>query len=480
MNNVAIGVFRHTLFSVFLTESIINYLLKVFKKRILNILFWSVVAAAFIGPGTVTTATKAGAAYQFDLLWALVFSTFACLLLQEASARITINSGLNLGQAIAKQFEGRSSKVLILALVIGAIILGSAAYETGNILGSIAGLSLILNIPKPVMIIGIGILAFLALSLHSISVIAKIMGGVVFLMGIAFLTTALQLNPSTLSILKGSFIPTIPHAEGAGLLVLGLIGTTVVPYDLFLGSGILDKKQTIKEMRFGLSVAVLLGGVISMSIMTVGTIITNDFTYESLSQALTQKIGVSAVYIFGIGMFAAGFSSAITAPLASAITARSLFNNNNNKKWKTKGLYFRLIYTGILLIGLIFGIADVKPIPAIILAQALNGFILPLISIFLIYVINDPVLMGRKNTNAWLLNILMTIVIGVTLIIGIINILKAFFRFINYEYVLSNTVIFIVILTSALLSIIIFMSMNKYKRKRLHQLIYDRIYKPKS
>ena len=192
-----------------------------FKSRLLNILFWSVVSAAFIGPGTVTTATKAGANFQFDLLWALVFSTFACLLLQEASARITINSGLNLGQAIAKQFEGKSTRMLALILVIGAIVLGSAAYETGNILGSIAGLSLIFDIPKNYMVIGIGILAVLALSLKSIPTIARIMGGIVFLMGIAFFTTAIQLGPSIPAVIKGSVIPSIPDTEGAGLLILG-------------------------------------------------------------------------------------------------------------------------------------------------------------------------------------------------------------------------------------------------------------------
>lgn len=447
------------------------------RKRILNILFWSVIAAAFIGPGTVTTATKAGATCQFDLLWALVFSTLACLLLQEVSARITIHSGLNLGQAIAKQFEGKPSRLFILILIISAIILGSAAYETGNILGSIAGISLILDVPKHIMIVVIGSLAFLALSLNSISVIAKIMGGVVFLMGIAFFTTAIQLQPSIPSILKGSFVPKIPQIDGAGLLVLGLIGTTVVPYDLFLGSGIMDKKQSIREMRFGLSVAVILGGVISMSIMTVGTVITGNFTYEALTDALTQKIGVSAVYIFGIGMFAAGFSSAITAPLVSAITARSLFDKHDNKKWKTKGLYFRLIYTSILLFGLTLGLANIEPIPAIILAQALNGFILPLISIFLIYVVNDPLLMGKENTNAWLLNIFMAFVIGITLIIGIVNITKATINLLSSQYVLSDTLLTVVIIISFFISFLIFRSVSRFKKRRMSKLMYDTIYK---
>ena len=95
------------------------------KSRILSVLFWSVISAAFIGPGTVTTATKAGAFFQFDLLWALAFSTFACILLQEASARVTINSGMNLAKAIAKQFENKPTKNLVLLLVIGAIVVSS-------------------------------------------------------------------------------------------------------------------------------------------------------------------------------------------------------------------------------------------------------------------------------------------------------------------------------------------------------------------
>lgn len=450
-----------------------------FKNRVLNILFWSVVSAAFIGPGTVTTATKAGAEYQFDLLWSLVFATFACLLLQEASARITINSGMNLGQAIAKQFEGRSSKTLALILVIGAIILGSAAYETGNILGSIAGLLLIFDIPKNYFVIGIGALAILALSLKSIPLIARIMGGVVFFMGIAFFTTAIQLEPSLEAILKGAFTPTIPKADGSGLIILALIGTTVVPYDLFLGSGVLDKKQAISEMRFGLSVAVILGGIISMAIMAVGTVITADFTYEALAQALTYNIGPYAVYIFGFGMFAAGFSSAITAPLASAITARSLFDKNSNERWKTNGRYFRMIYLGVLSFGLIFGILNVNTIYVITIAQALNGLILPFISIFLIYVINDPCLMGEENVNSWISNILMAIVVWVTMIIGAINILKAIqngltkANLLSKEGFITDNLIITISILAFFLSIGILFLIKRFRNVRFRLLIKE-------
>ena len=71
-------------------------------RRLVSILLWSAISAAFIGPGTVTTAAAAGAGYGMSLLWALLFSTIACLSLQEASARLTIASGKPLAQAIGE------------------------------------------------------------------------------------------------------------------------------------------------------------------------------------------------------------------------------------------------------------------------------------------------------------------------------------------------------------------------------------------
>ena len=83
----------------------------------------------------------------FEIYWhSLVFSTFATLLLQEASARLTINSQLNLGEAISKKFEGKSSRTLVLFIIIVAIVLGCAAYEAGNILGAVEGLGMMFDI----------------------------------------------------------------------------------------------------------------------------------------------------------------------------------------------------------------------------------------------------------------------------------------------------------------------------------------------
>ena len=129
------------------------------KKCILNILFWSVISAAFIGPGTITTAAKSGAAFGPELLWALLFSTLACLLLQEAAARLTIVSDKNLGQAIVHHFENSKAKIPILLLVLGAIVVGAAAYEMGNLLGAVAGFRLILDLPAWILVLIIFLLS---------------------------------------------------------------------------------------------------------------------------------------------------------------------------------------------------------------------------------------------------------------------------------------------------------------------------------
>jgi len=424
------------------------------KKRILNILFWSVVSAAFIGPGTITTAAKSGAAFGTDLLWALVFSTFACLLLQEAAARLTIISGKNLGQAIVQQFEKSKSKLFIIFLVLGAIVLGAAAYEMGNFLGAVAGFHLIFNIPPYILVLIIGVVSAIILNIPSLKIISTILGLVVVLMGIGFLITAILVQPSFIEIAKGAFIPRLPKSANAGVLVLGLIGTTIVPYNLFLGSGISNKNQSVKEMRFGLVIAILLGGLFSMAVLIVGTSVVGEFSFDELALALQEEIGTSGKYLLGFGLFAAGFTSAVTAPLAAAITIKSLFGNKNPEKWKPNSINFKLGWIVVLLSGIGFAIGNVKPIPAIILAQALNGFLLPFVSIFLFVVINNRKI-TKSKTNPFILNIAMIFVIFVTLVLGLNSATKVFFSIFRIEILNGNLLLFILSIISAIVSIFI-------------------------
>jgi len=392
-------------------------------KRIVSILLWSAISAAFIGPGTVTTAAASGAKFGYTLLYALLFSTIACLVLQEASARLTIVTGKPLARNLREQFGKGALGVFIPACVVGAVVFGCIAYQAGNIIGAKSGVALGLDWINPKWtILAIGVIAGVILFTGAPQLVAKILGVVVAMMGVAFLVCAFKVNPDFIGLLKGCVTPSFP--AGAGMLTLGLIGTTVVPYNLFLGSG-LAKGQTLGDARFGLAVAIPLGGIISMGILVVGTAVKGDFSFDALASALQIELGGWTRHLFAFGLFAAGLSSAITAPLAAALSVDGLMRGSY-KKGRS-----RTIWLTVLLFGLLIGMLDLKPAPVIILAQALNGIILPAIAVFLWIAVNDRKTMGENDLCGPASNILLGISVLVAFVLGASYVLKAAFKTVN-------------------------------------------------
>jgi manganese transport protein len=101
-----------------------------------------IVAAAFIGPGTVTVCTLAGVNFGFDLLWAMALSVVATIVLQEMSARIGLVTQKGLASVISETLQKGILRYFSIFLVMTAIVLGNAAYEAGNISGGALGAEL--------------------------------------------------------------------------------------------------------------------------------------------------------------------------------------------------------------------------------------------------------------------------------------------------------------------------------------------------
>jgi manganese transport protein len=384
-----------------------------FGKSVKSVLFWSVISAAFIGPGTVTTCAMSGTNYGLSLLWALTFATFACIVLQETVARITIASGYTLGEVIAMRYAGRSAKYL----VAGAIVFGCAAYQAGNILGAVAGLSILMNIKSYLLTTCVVVSASVILALGTEKSVSRFLGLLVALMGIMFIIVSLQMGTSSSDFITSSIIPSFP--DNSGLLIISLVGTTIVPYNLFLGSGI-SKGQELLEMRIGTGVAILIGGIISMAILISGTIVNEEFSYLVIAETLNKKMGSWSGICFAIGLFAAGFTSSITAPLAAKVTVQSMIHKQNPHKY-----FYDKIWIGVMLVGFGFGMAEFKPIPVIILAQAINGLLLPLIAIFIVLIINDEKFIPSQYRNSLFFNIILLLVVGLTTFLGLNNVEKA-------------------------------------------------------
>lgn len=389
--------------------------------RLVGVLWSAVLAAAFLGPGTVTTAARAGAAYGPALLWALVFSTIACLVLQEASARLTIHSGSTLGAALRARFGRGAAGWMVVFTVLGAIVLGCAAYEAGNVLGGVAGAELATGWSRTSWTVASVLAAGLLLWRGGTGVVAAVASLLVAVMGGAFVVTALRLGPSVGDLVEGLVKPSLP--PGSLLLVLGLIGTTVVPYNLFLGSS-LARGGDLGATRFGLAVAIGLGGLISMAVVVVGSAVEGTFDYQRLAAVLAERLGEGAGPAFGLGLFAAGFSSAVTAPLAAALTARSLFAADDPERWGDRSWRYRSVWLAVLAAGAVFGLTGVRPIPAIVAAQALNGLLLPVVAVFLWVAVNDRRLLGDAVNSAFA-NVIMAVVVAATLLLGLLGVARA-------------------------------------------------------
>lgn len=352
-----------------------------------------------------------------------------------------------------KQEYGNSAPgraIIILTLV--AIISGCAAFEAGNILGAVAGITLVNEaISSTIIVLIIGIAAASLLWSGNIQRIATLLGLIVAVLGICFVTTALLITHDLPAIFTSGLTPSIP--PGAELLVLGLIGTTVVPYNIFLGSG-LKHAQTPSEMKTSMMIAIGLGGFISITILLTGTAIIGEFTFPALADALYDQLGAGAVWILGIGLFGAGLSSTLTAALAASITAKSLLENpGDEKKWVENGIRFRSVWIAVLVIGLSFGLMNLQPVPVIILAQALNGIILPVIAVILFLLMNNDRVLPQSDQNSFLYNIGTSVVVFLTILIGLTNLLRAGSRVFGFDLLNQMVILFVSVIIFILLMI---------------------------
>ncbi|MFZ2288028.1 MAG: divalent metal cation transporter [Bacteroidales bacterium] len=447
------------------------------KHRILRIGPGALVTAAFIGPGTITTCTLAGAKFGYALLWGMVFSVLATIILQEMAARLGIISKNGLGEALRTHFSKPAARLITAILVISAITIGNAAFQTGNLLGASMGLETLFSTETQA---GVGTLstagattgslsnagaaagsvaktgaagsvapagsvtlftsqtltirfwvavtaatAFLLLLAGSYKLIERVLIALVIIMSLTFLTTAIIVSPELPSLLRGMFVPTIP--AGAVLTLVGLIGTTVVPYNLFLHASAVQERwhspSDLPAARWDISVSMILGGVISMAVIVTasaafagtGTEITSG---TDMARQLEPLAGRWAKYIISIGLFAAGISSAITAPMAAAYATAGIMG------WKRdlRSARFRMIWMFILLAGVLFAMLGFKPVEAILFAQVANGILLPVIAVYLLVVMNSRKIMG-DNVNTLLSNILGGIVVLIATGLGIRSIL---------------------------------------------------------
>lgn len=380
------------------------------------------ITAAFIGPGTVTTATLAGAQFGYQLLWALIFSIFATIIIQDMASRAGIVGQMGLSEALHKTISQPLLKLFMILLVISAIGIGNAAYEAGNITGAAVGLASVTTIDLPIWIGIISVIAASAILFGNLWLIERLLITLVVLMSIVFIVAFSFSQPQLSALFNGL---TTVHIDADNVtMVIALIGTTIVPYNIFLQSSLLAKGRSqqhllpqIKEQRIQNMLSFSLGGIITIAI--IGTAASTFFAQglsvntANLALQLQPLLGNYATVFFALGLFAAGLTSAITAPIAGAYAVCGALQLNVTPR----DVSFKVVASIILISGVMAALSGIKPIAAIIFAQAANALLLPIIAIFLMIVINNKRIM-RQHTNSLINNILSLMIVAVVVSLG--------------------------------------------------------------
>ena len=370
----------------------------------------ALVAAAFIGPGTVTTCTVAGARFGADLVWVLVLATLAAILLQEMAARLGAGARLGLGEAAMRLAPNRPVRLALAGLILVALGVGNAAYEAGNLTGGTLGAQAVLGDARPgtrlAALALLTIIAGAALWRGRYAVLERLLVTLVALMALAYLGALVLVRPD-LTALAGGLVPRVPEAPGAWLLAAALIGTTVVPYNLFLHAAAarrrFDGPDAVRDARRDTVVSVGLGGVVSVAILAVAASAlargTDIASAADLARAVEPAYGAGARLLLGLGLLAAGLTSAITAPMATAYAVAELTGGDEARRARV----FRIVALAVLGVGALVAAFSLRPVALILLAQAANGLLLPIVAGLLLLVMNRRSLL-RHRANGPLAN----------------------------------------------------------------------------
>lgn len=386
------------------------------------------IVGSFIGPGTVTSSTKAGADYGFQLFWCIIFSVIAVIVMQGMAARLGIVTQMGLAENLIKDFEDRPMlRNLLCGLVAVAITIGGFAYMSGDLTGTAIGISALTGISTRIIAPAWGLCILLLLSFagDALKYLEKLLGACVIIMAVVFLVTVFVVKPDVSSLLAGC-VPNVP--KGGLMTCLSLIGTTVVPYNMFLHAA--SAKRTwhstdeLPLCRFGTNIPMIIGGIVTGAIMVTAATVMQGMPVRNamdMSIQLEPTLGIYAKPFMAIGLVAAGVSSAVCTPMGVSYVLAGLFGWKTNRSDKRYTITnFLVLITGIIIAG-----AGFNPIALIMTAQGVNGIVLPVVVGVTIYLTARRKIMG-EFANSTLENILGAGIFIISLILGVSSVISLF------------------------------------------------------
>lgn len=413
-----------------------------FRKFLMYLGPGLLVAVGYMDPGNWITSMAGGAQFGYILLFVILLSSLAAMLLQSMSARLGVASGMDLAQ-VTKYMSNKPLGFFSWVLAELAIM----ATDIAEVIGSAIALNLLFNIPLALGVTITVLDVFLLLTIIKLGFrkIEAIVGVLIFTVLVIFIFEVYLSSPDAGSLFAG-FIPSSEIVTNKGVLyiALGIIGATIMPHNLYLHSSIVQsrnykrndegKKSAIKYAIIDSNVQLTIAFVINCLLLVLGAALfygsDEDLgkffdLYNALSHSnVGGAIGGAVMStLFAIALLASGQNSTITGTLSGQIIMEG-FLNIKLKPW-VRRLVTRVIAVIPVFICLwLYGSSESKIEDMLIFTQVFLSLALPFSIIPLIIATNNPKIMGGKFTNKTWVNIISWILAVVLSILNIYLIMQ--------------------------------------------------------
>jgi manganese transport protein len=328
--------------------------------------------------------------------------------------------------ALARQFGGPLwGRWLIAPLIVLAIGVGNAAYQSGNLSGAAIGLTTFFPDRFSLIVLFLSAIAGALILSNRYRWLERSLVALVVLMALLFIGLAVALLPNLLALSTERLAPRF--SEDDGLLVLALIGTTIVPYNLFLHAtaarrrwGNMPLKAALREARWETFIAITIGAVITLAIMSVAAVLLETPSDRSALDALIHQVeqrlpGVGGALV-ATGLFAAGCSSALAAPIAAGWAVCGALELSTDET----GTAFKSVALVVLAIGAGLALLASRPQALIVTAQAANAMLLPIVAIILLLIANSK-LIPDPWKNSKMINLLAAAIIALVIALAAVK-----------------------------------------------------------
>ncbi|HTG80649.1 MAG TPA: Nramp family divalent metal transporter [Geobacteraceae bacterium] len=412
---------------------------KVNRKNI--ILFLAILGPGIItanvdnDAGGVTTYSLAGAQFGYTLLWVMLPTTIALVVIQEMCARMGAVTGKGLSDLIRESFGVKVTFYVMIALFLTNM--GNSVSEFAGIAASleIFGISKYLSVPIS------SVLVWLLVVKGSYKVVEKVFL-VACMVYVAYPIAAFMAGPKWDVILTATVVPTFKSDSAYLIALIGVVGTTIAPWmQFYQQSAVVEKGITIDQYNFSrldVIVGCIMAIIVAFFIVVAcaSTIYVQGLKVETAADAamaLKPLVGRHASTLFAFGLFNASLFAACILPLSTAfyICEGMGWESGIDKDFRKAPQFFWLFTVIIILSAAMILLPGAPLLKIMFLSQVVNGAVLPFVLIFMLILINDRKLMGSYtnsrsfNLVAWVtvivmifLTLLMTVDIMMPGVIG--------------------------------------------------------------